>query len=88
MKTEQEPQIIRLCRDLLAREGVSWEFGITVVAPPGASFRGLGIRPELLCENQSGERVYRVTRKQAKRLIQCWSEHLRAVSEERESVGA
>lgn len=70
-----DPAFVGMCRALVAQPEAEREFGMTVVAPKGSSFKGTGIRPELLSQNMKGERVYRVTRKQAVKFLKTWDAH-------------
>lgn len=67
-----DPSIIVTLRG--AGERSDADFGTTVVVPPDTHgvWQALRIRPELLSENQSGDRVYRVSPKQARKAVAIW----------------
>lgn len=72
-----EPAIITIARECAQRPDDA--FGATVVLPARSkgAWSALKVRPELLSENQNGDRVYRVSPKQARKILKVWEESLR-----------
>lgn len=72
-----EPEMIVFLRERLARaeaEGREDSMpGATLVSP--GPWRNIGrVRPELLCVNANGERVYMLTVRQVRKLLDVWDQ--------------
>lgn len=78
-KSDSEPDVIVFLRERLARaddEGRADDMPCATVV--GASWNNLGgVRPELLCVNQSGEKVYMLTVRQVRKLLAAWDREVR-----------
>lgn len=74
MTNVNEPPIITM-----AREAAASNFGRNVVVPKAArnAWRELHVRPELLNERDSGDRVYRISPAQGRKIMHVWDTWLR-----------
>ena len=67
-----EPALIQILRHQASKPEKS--FGVVVLCPPSARpvWRALAIRPQVLEEREDGERLYRVTTRQAVEALRRW----------------
>jgi hypothetical protein len=65
LRGKDEPEVIQHFRRQAASNNGSMIVG---------SCKGLGVRGELMCVNSSGEKVYRLTNVQVKKVLRMWDE--------------